>query len=232
MEAKNDDGRTPLDVCESDEMRRHLKQAAANVQARAASAPAAHGARAVRSSARPGVASGRIAASPGSRAAPVPAPARQSAPEHRTAPAAVNNAPDIFLSLRFGEALPAAEALKVKLQAKGVSAFLCAVAAGGDLVDEIVENIDACRLVVILGTKTYGKDTGVGFCTKDELKFIIGEKKKIFLVKMCDRFDEAIARFRLGPHIMYHLWKPVSEAEQRQVPDVIVDEIIDKLHNL
>eukprot|EP00730_Choanoeca_flexa_P006685 TRINITY_DN12203_c2_g4_i2.p1 TRINITY_DN12203_c2_g4~~TRINITY_DN12203_c2_g4_i2.p1 ORF type:complete len:294 (+),score=43.58 TRINITY_DN12203_c2_g4_i2:140-1021(+) len=152
MDAKNRVGKTPLDLCKSRKMRRHLKQAAASVQARAAPAPAAHGARAVRSSAQPSGASGHTAASPESRAAPVPAPARQSAPEHRPAPAAVNGNPDIFISLRFGEALPAAEALKAKLQAKGVSVFLCAVAAGGDLVDEIVENIDACRLVVILGT--------------------------------------------------------------------------------
>eukprot|EP00730_Choanoeca_flexa_P006681 TRINITY_DN12203_c2_g4_i14.p1 TRINITY_DN12203_c2_g4~~TRINITY_DN12203_c2_g4_i14.p1 ORF type:complete len:269 (+),score=69.00 TRINITY_DN12203_c2_g4_i14:111-809(+) len=232
MEAKNDDGRTPLDVCESDEMRRHLKQAAANVQARAASAPAAHGARAVRSSARPSGASGHTAASPKSRAAPVPAPARQSAPEHRPAPAAVNNGPDIFISLRFGEALPAAEALKAKLEAKGVSVFLCAVAAGGNLYREIASNIDACRLVVILGTKTYGKDTGIGFCTANELEFIISENKEIFLVKMCDRFDEPTTRMTLGRHIMHHPWMPATEAEQRQVPDVIVDEIIDKLHNL
>eukprot|EP00730_Choanoeca_flexa_P001200 TRINITY_DN10526_c0_g2_i6.p1 TRINITY_DN10526_c0_g2~~TRINITY_DN10526_c0_g2_i6.p1 ORF type:complete len:358 (+),score=78.27 TRINITY_DN10526_c0_g2_i6:73-1146(+) len=140
--------------------------------------------------------------------------------------------PDIFISLRFGEALPAAEALKAKLEAKGVSVFVCAVAAGGDLVDEIVRNIVGCRLVVILGTKTYGKDTGVGFCTADELKYIISDKKEILLVKMCVEFEVDIARFRLGAHIMHHPWQPADEAEQRQVPEELVSGILGKLNSL
>ena len=122
--------------------------------------------------------------------------------------------------------------MKSRLEARGLSIFLCSVQAGGDLVDEIVRNIDSCRLVVVLGTKTYGKDTGIGFCTADELKFIMGEKKDIFLVKMCDRFEEALTRFRLGAHVSYHPWMPTSEVQQRQVPGDLVDAILHKLHQL
>ena len=139
---------------------------------------------------------------------------------------------DIFLSLRFGEAMAAAEELKLALEAQGLSVFLCAVQVGGDLMDEIVQNIDRCRLVGILGTKTYGKDTGLGFCTADELKFIISEKKAIFLVKMCDRFEEPLTRFRLGDHVAYYPWQPRNEAEQRILPADLVGAICTKLKSL
>eukprot|EP00730_Choanoeca_flexa_P014310 TRINITY_DN6215_c0_g1_i2.p1 TRINITY_DN6215_c0_g1~~TRINITY_DN6215_c0_g1_i2.p1 ORF type:complete len:305 (+),score=20.04 TRINITY_DN6215_c0_g1_i2:258-1172(+) len=140
--------------------------------------------------------------------------------------------PDIFISLRYGEALPAAEALKAKLEEQGASVFLCSINAGGDLMKHIATNLSECRLAVILGTRTYGKDTGVGFSTYEELHFIQTEKKPKFLVKMCDKFEEATVRFVFGAHIKYYLWQPQSEAEQRQVPEDLVDEIIDKLADL
>jgi hypothetical protein len=141
------------------------------------------------------------------------------------------DAPDIFISLRFCEASAAGEILKAKLEARGLSVFLCSVDAGGDLFDEIVGNIDRCRLVVILGTKTYGKDTGVGFCTADELKFIVSEKKAIYLVKMCERFDEALTRFSLGNHVAFHEWMPTGDIQQRSIPEALVDAIVKKLEN-
>lgn len=143
-----------------------------------------------------------------------------------------HSSPDIFISLRFGEALAAGKALKIDLEGRGLSVFLCSVQAGGDLVDEIVYNIDRSRLVVILGTKTYGKDTGVGFCTADELKFIMSEKKSIFLVKMCDRFEEALARFRLGVNVMFYEWKPADSSQQAIIPKPLVDSIMKKFQDL
>lgn len=140
--------------------------------------------------------------------------------------------PDIFISLRFGEALPAGQALKIELQSRGLSVFLCSVQAGGDLIDEIVDNIVRSRLVVILGTKTYGKNTGVGFCTADELKFIISEDKPIFLVKMCERFEVNLARFRLGSHVMFHNWVPTDRAQQGQIPNPLVDSIVKRFQDL
>lgn len=162
-----------------------------------------------------------------SSSAPAPAPSRATAVR-----APPSHGPDIFISLRFGETLPAGQALKARLEASGLRVFLCAVQAGGDLVDEIVRNIDQCRLVVVMGSRTYGKDTGVGFCTADELKFIMSEQKEVFLVKMCDRFEEALARFRLGSNVMYHAWMPTTNVEQRHVPDALVAAILNKLASI
>lgn len=45
-------------------------------------------------------------------------------------------------------------------------------------------NNDHSRVVVIHSTKTSGKAMCVGFCTTEELMFILSEMKSIFLVKM------------------------------------------------
>eukprot|EP00043_Microstomoeca_roanoka_P008635 m.83028 g.83028 ORF g.83028 m.83028 type:complete len:201 (+) comp14327_c0_seq4:464-1066(+) len=143
-----------------------------------------------------------------------------------------DSGPDIFISLRFGEALAAGKSLQQKLVAKGFNVFLCAVQAGGDLMTEIVYNIDKAKLVVIMGTKTYGQKTDAAFSTHEELKFLVNENKERFLVKMCDRFEDALARFHLGSNISYHLWMPRSEAEQRSVPADLVEAIVAKYQSL
>eukprot|EP00049_Salpingoeca_infusionum_P028123 m.36438 g.36438 ORF g.36438 m.36438 type:complete len:515 (-) comp9998_c1_seq2:63-1607(-) len=138
----------------------------------------------------------------------------------------------IFISLRFGEALSAGKALKDKLTARGFSVFLCAVQAGDNLMREIVFNISKCKLVVILGTRTYGMDTGVGFSTFQELEFIINRKKPMFLVMMCEDFEEPMAQFHLGSSIMHHPWHPATEQEQTNVPDELVSAIACKFQSL
>ena len=97
---------------------------------------------------------------------------------------------------------------------------------------EIVTNIAKAEMVVILGTKTYGVDTGAAFSTFQELEFIVNERKPMFLVKMCDRFETAHARFYLGGNIAHHAWMPQTEAEQQNVPDDLVDAIIHKFESL
>lgn len=149
-----------------------------------------------------------------------------------SAPAAANISKgglDVFISVRFAEGMKAAEALKAALERKGANTFLCAVEAGGDIFEEIVDAISNCRLAVIVGTKTYGKQTGSTFSTRDELKFIKQEKKPMFLIKMCDKFEESFARFTLGDGIAYYQWKPANEAAQSQLPNDMCDRIVAKL---
>jgi hypothetical protein len=74
-----------------------------------------------------------------------------------------------------------------------------------------------------MGTKTYGKNTGVGFSTFEELRFI-HTKKPFFLIKMCEMFEEPETMFRLGDSISWFQW--ISE---RSMPDDLVDKIIEKL---
>jgi hypothetical protein len=133
----------------------------------------------------------------------------------------------IFISLRFAEARPEAEALKRALEKRGISTFLCAVQSGEDIKREIVKALHGCQLAIIMGTRTYGKDTGAKFSTFEELRFIINELKPFFLVKMCDRFDEAETRFSLGDSVMYFQWLP-----DHPIPEDLVPEIVEKLASI
>jgi hypothetical protein len=130
----------------------------------------------------------------------------------------------IFLSLRFDEATNEAKFLKAELEQRGVACFLCDVSPGGSIRDTIVKGLSTCDLVVILGTRTYGKDTGVAFCTKNELDFIIDRKKPFFLIKMCDVFEEDVTCFHLPSHISHHRWDPGTPA-----PLGLIESIVKKL---
>eukprot|EP00048_Salpingoeca_helianthica_P016679 m.233595 g.233595 ORF g.233595 m.233595 type:complete len:317 (-) comp19220_c0_seq1:27-977(-) len=133
----------------------------------------------------------------------------------------------IFISLRFDEATNEAKFLKGELERHGVVCFLCDVSPGGSIRDTIVKGLSACELVVIMGTRTYGKDTGVSFCTKNELDFIIDRKKPFFLIKMCDNFEEDVTCFHLPSHISHHRWDPGTPA-----PRGLVESILNKLQSL
>jgi hypothetical protein len=78
-----------------------------------------------------------------------------------------------------------------------------------------------------MGTKTYGRDTGAGFCTLQELRFIINERKPFFLIKMCDRFEEAETRFRLDSSISFFPWTCGTEMRPS-----LVDDILTKLRSV
>jgi hypothetical protein len=85
----------------------------------------------------------------------------------------------IFISLRFAEGGNEGTALKTALEARGITTFLCAVPCGGDIAPEVVNALHDCKLVIIMGTKTYGKDTGAGFSTFEELRFIHKRKQNV-----------------------------------------------------
>ena len=89
-----------------------------------------------------------------------------------------------------------------------------------------------CKLAVILGTKTYGQKTSSPFSMCEELRYIINDGKPYFLVKMCDAFEEAHARFNLPSTISYHPWRPTVSAQGTvdSVPDALVSQIADRLH--
>jgi WD40 repeat protein len=133
----------------------------------------------------------------------------------------------LFISLRFAEAINEATALKTALEAKGISTFLCAVEPGGDICTEIVNALHDCQLAIIMGTKTYGKNTRAGYSTFEELRFIIDELKPFFLVKMCGKFEERETRFRLGSSVSYFLWTP-----GHPIPADLVTKIVEKLSSV
>ncbi|EGD74278.1 hypothetical protein PTSG_06287 [Salpingoeca rosetta] len=139
---------------------------------------------------------------------------------------------DCFISLRFNEAINAGKALQAALSERGVTAFLCEVPPGRDIESTIVEALSTCRMAVIMGTKTYGKKTPASFGTREELRFIIDEKKPFFYIKMCAKLKSTTARFRLPDTISYHMWQPDNNDPNIIVPADLVDGIVKSLTDL
>jgi hypothetical protein len=128
------------------------------------------------------------------------------------------NAPTVFISLRFAEAMLEAKALQQDLYAQGLSAFPCDIPEGQDSAGTLLTALIHCKLAVILGTRTYGRDTECGFSAYDELRYIVEVKKPIFLIKMCQAFEEQYAVFRLPSSISHFSWQPATDAERKRPP--------------
>mmetsp|Transcript_15281 Transcript_15281/g.23011 ORF Transcript_15281/g.23011 Transcript_15281/m.23011 type:complete len:1048 (-) Transcript_15281:291-3434(-) len=113
---------------------------------------------------------------------------------------------DIFCSLRFAEAQKEAEDVqKIMKEKYDLNCKIIQPPVGNDIAEEVATTLDAAKLVLIFGTETYGKGT-VSFSTKEELQFVMDEKKPFFLLKMCDRFAESRTRLSLPNSVAYFPW--------------------------
>ena len=104
---------------------------------------------------------------------------------------------DIFFSLRLGEAKHFTAALKAALEAKRPS-LRCFLSGGnpfGATIGRIIPDaLGRSRMAVVMGTETYGLDTGSNFGTLQEMQFILKYFKRdkgraFFPIKMCHAFD-------------------------------------------
>jgi hypothetical protein len=128
---------------------------------------------------------------------------------------------DIFCSLRFAEALPQAKEIQKILREKhNLNAVIVSTPQGEDIAAQVATLLDAARMVLIFGTETYGKGT-VNFSTKEELQFIMDEKKPFFLIKMCDRFAESRTRLVLSKAVAYFLWMPTDPMPSNLIPEIL-----------
>ena len=137
---------------------------------------------------------------------------------------------DVFISLRFAESLPAALALRDSLRLEGVRVFVCEVPPGDDIASTVMDQLHGCRMVIVMGTATYGKKTAAKFSTFEELRFIIDENKPFFLIKMCDAFKEHKTRFWLPSTVSYYMWQP--DMDNVVVPAALVKDILAKLNSI
>ena len=140
-------------------------------------------------------------------------------------------APDIFISFRFGEAHAEALALKAALEARQLKVFLSNASPGSDLQRLIAFALSRCKLAVILATTTYGKKTNALFCTSAEMNYIVGNNRKpYYLVRMIpfdDDFAEPLTTMAFPPSVMFKLWQPGEP-----MPADLVDEVVAKVEDL
>ena len=117
--------------------------------------------------------------------------------------------PDIFFSLRFNATGPMKEAnlLQAELAKFNVNAAIINVESGKSIEKEVIRTLDQSKLAVLFATSDYGVEGTVNFSTHEELAFILQEKKPFFLIKMCDRYDDPVTRFRLPGAIAYVDWR-------------------------
>ena len=134
---------------------------------------------------------------------------------------------DIFCSLRFGNSMAEAKLVQQRLRDEHkLNAVIINVPEGEDIADQVAKKLDEAKLVLIFGCETYGVGT-VSFSTKEELQFVLSEKKPFFLIKMCDRFKEARTRMALHEGIMYTAWK-----HGEPIPETLVADIARRFNTL
>jgi hypothetical protein len=132
-----------------------------------------------------------------------------------------------IVSLRFVEAFEEASALQQGLLSAGIPSFYCAVSLGEGLSDEVLGSISRAPLVIVLGTQTYGQRAS-RLSTCQALRFVLERHKPIFLVKLCQNFDEPFAEFNLPMTIARFPWIQLP-ATHASVPVGLVQQIQDTL---
>jgi hypothetical protein len=142
---------------------------------------------------------------------------------------------DIFCSLKFSEAQEQAQQLVVQLKKSGLNAVII----DGNLMEEnpedmseqVADLLDASKMVIIFGTESYGKATASTFSTKEELQFVMAEKKPFYLIKMCERFQDSRTRFYLPNESVATNWLPSEEMPSDLMESILLkyqSEVIDK----
>jgi hypothetical protein len=135
--------------------------------------------------------------------------------------------PDIVFSFRIAESSNEVDQLEAGLKLVGLKTFRCDQVPNSALFPVIIgEKLDQCKVVVIMGSRTYGTRTTGGFSTFEELGFVLSEGKRYYLVKMCDRFELPEIRLMIPPGIRYTRWLPGD-----QIPSGLIREIENAVRN-
>jgi hypothetical protein len=136
-----------------------------------------------------------------------------------------------IICLRFFEAFAEASALKYGLQCAGIHAFLCAAEEKRcGMTEEISSSIVRAPFVIVLGKSTHGKRASE-LSTYKELQLVVERQRPIFLVKLCENFDEPLAQFTLPLTIAQFTWLQDPE-NSVNVPAGLVQQIQSKLASL
>jgi hypothetical protein len=132
------------------------------------------------------------------------------------------NTYDIFISFRVREALNETVKLRDALAAVGVRAYVCeaSIDVGEDWATVIFSALESCRLMVVMGTVTYGQKGTEIMATWEELTYALRYKKAIFTVKMCRTFQEPRARGLLD-NMQVAQWEPGTEMDEGLVPNIV-----------
>jgi hypothetical protein len=74
------------------------------------------------------------------------------------------------------------------------------------------------KMAIVMGSETYGKKTESNFSTFEEMQFILSEEKPMFLLKMCEEWEEPQTKVMMGSRKFKRWYGQVTQA--------LVDEIL------
>lgn len=133
--------------------------------------------------------------------------------------------PWVFISYRFAEAKTVAANLKSALDQRSVTGIVIDANPGdSSILDTVVRAIDESVLFVVLGTRTYGRKTASLSATRQEMVYALESRKPLFIVKMCDEYEEHVTRFLLDSSIPYYDFTGFQE--NSTIPEGLVDQIV------
>jgi len=132
-----------------------------------------------------------------------------------------NKPVDVFISYRISESTNETRILQKELEGQGLSVFVSeALIPGSNMQKNIADSLMMCKLVVLMASATYGRDTGGLYSTCQELNFVMTNRKPFYLIKMCDVWEESHVQLILGGAYLYQFWTPNTK-----LPHGIVEEI-------
>jgi hypothetical protein len=134
----------------------------------------------------------------------------------------------LFVSLCPDEAIEEARALRRALEAAGGRCFLGAEEVGRNA-QKIGEMIGGAPLVIILGTRKYAERKTSVSGSYQELRLAVEGRKPVFLIKMCEEFEELYAQRHLP--LPNFTWLPDIKSPA-QVPNGLVHQIQARLASL
>lgn len=136
-----------------------------------------------------------------------------------------NITPWVFISYRFAEAKTVASKLKSALTHRGIVGIVIDANPGdSSILDTVVNAIDNSSLFVILGTRTYGRKTASLSATRQEMVYALQTRKPLFVVKMCEEYEEHVTRFLLDSSIPYY--DMIDFSPDDEIPDDLVEKIV------
>ena len=83
----------------------------------------------------------------------------------------------VFISWRMGECRDEVMSLKPALEEAGVKVIVIGELPGEDLLQAVVRGMKAADLFIVMGTKTYGKQTNGMFDTRKEMQEMQGDAR-------------------------------------------------------
>jgi tetratricopeptide (TPR) repeat protein len=133
----------------------------------------------------------------------------------------------VFVSWRMAECKKEVEALQKSLQPHGVKVVVVGELPGGDLLQSVIEGMEAADLFIIMGTETYGRQTSGIIDTYKEMQYIVASKKPYFLFNMNTelslmRFSEGAANlvFNLNT-IAWERWAVGAPIPPKSIPKIL-----------